>query len=377
MRRRTRAERIDRLRERDRRALCEPVRRKCIRWAADHREALAEATPALPEALTDRQQDNWAPLVAIADETGGTWPVAARQASLILSGVRPDQDDQIGVELLADIKTVSNEEGEDALSSEEILKALIEMEDRPWATWGKAENPITPHALPKLLKPFGIVPAGDMHFGGKVCKGYRRAAFEDDWVRYLDVEPLQGNNANNDGPELAMSNRYTEGHVAVTKSGDSPITTGICSRVAVEPPREGLPGVLTMPTQVEDVLIDPAVGALCALEDAGLDLAVVNNRLRVWPTELLTPERERAIRQYRVEFLVLVRVCDEGVQARRDAFVRLLETAPAGVVVPVLLFREGVPYERGVCFSCGDALEAGRFSRCWRCGVAAGAAAAD
>ncbi len=33
-------------------------------------------------------------------------------------------------------------------------------------------------------------------------------------------------------------------------------------------------------------------------------------------------------------------------------------------------FRPGVPYVPGSCFSCGDALAALRFGRCWRCSLA-------
>ena len=40
-----------------------------------------------------------------------------------------------------------------------------------------------------------------------------------------------------------------------------------------------------------NVLNSPAVAVLCDLEHAGLDLAVVNGRLRVWPADLLTPEQ--------------------------------------------------------------------------------------
>ena len=39
-----------------------------------------------------------------------------------------------------------------------------------------------------------------------------------------------------------------------------------------------------------DVLNSPAVAVLCGLEHAGLDLAVVDGRLRVWPVERLTAE---------------------------------------------------------------------------------------
>jgi len=56
--------------------------------------------------------------------------------------------------------------------------------DRPWATWVRG-GPITAHALARLLKPFGIVPAGAIRVGGKVERAYRRATFEDAWARYL------------------------------------------------------------------------------------------------------------------------------------------------------------------------------------------------
>ena len=73
MRRRSRDERVKRLRERELRALCAPLRRRCLRWAADRRASLTAADPTLPEALTDRQQDNWTALMAIADEASGAW----------------------------------------------------------------------------------------------------------------------------------------------------------------------------------------------------------------------------------------------------------------------------------------------------------------
>ena len=52
--------------------------RKCARWAQDHVEALKDAEPVMPEVLHDRAQDNWEPLIAIADAAGGDWPKRAR-----------------------------------------------------------------------------------------------------------------------------------------------------------------------------------------------------------------------------------------------------------------------------------------------------------
>ena len=236
MRRRSRDERVKRLRERDLRALCTPLRQKCLRWAADHRDSLAAADPTLPEALTDRQQDNWMALMAIADEVGGAWPTMAHDAALSLSGFQRDQDDHIGVELLADLQRIFVEAGEHttALSSEHLLQELVAMDERPWATWGKREKPITAHVLARLLKPFGVMPGGDIRFGDIVRKGYRRAAFEDAWARYPLPERQQGNNASKDGPETGLGEGNSPTDVAEGRGHSALKKTDVCCDVALD-----------------------------------------------------------------------------------------------------------------------------------------------
>lgn len=85
------------------------------------------------------------------------------------------------------------------------------------------------------------------------------------------------------------------------------------------------------------------------------------------PIAKLAPELRATLEQYRAELLMLLRVCDEGVQERRAAFVCALAK---GQKPGALLFRSGVPYGRGRCFSCGDPLDAAKFSKCWRCALA-------
>ena len=118
-----------------------------------------------------------------------------------------------------------------------------------------------------------------------------------------------------------------------------------------------------------DVLRSPAVAVLCGLEHAGLDLAVVNGRLRVWPVERLTAEHEQLIQQHRDELVTLVRICDEGVQERLAAFKQQLRETPEGTT-PDFVFRRGTPYAKAVCFSCGAVLPEPRYGRCWRCSLA-------
>ena len=113
-----------------------------------------------------------------------------------------------------------------------------------------------------------------------------------------------------------------------------------------------------------NILASPAATVLCDLEHDGLDVAVVGDRLRVWPVELLTAKHELLIR--RDELVALVG--DSGVQARVDAYRRQLKDVPAGSA-PAFVFRPGTPYTTVACFSCGAEHLQPRWGRCWRCSL--------
>ena len=118
--------------------------------------ALRGCEPTLPDALNDRQQDVWEPLFAIADQTGGDWPTRARKAAITLSGAITDDDD-IGVQLLADAKVVFIDAGNpEVLPSKELVEQLSALEDRPWGAWAQG-RPITQAKVARLLGGFGIV----------------------------------------------------------------------------------------------------------------------------------------------------------------------------------------------------------------------------
>ena len=119
----------------------------------------------------------------------------------------------------------------------------------------------------------------------------------------------------------------------------------------------------------KSVLDSPAVAVLCGLEDAGLDLAVVDGRLRVWPVERLTAEHEQLIQEHRDALVTLVRICDDGVQERLVTFKKQIKNAPEGTM-PDFVYVRGTAYAKGVCFSCGTALATPAYGRCWRCALA-------
>ena len=118
-----------------------------------------------------------------------------------------------------------------------------------------------------------------------------------------------------------------------------------------------------------DVLNSPAVAVLCGLEHAGLDLAVVDGRLRVWPVERLTNDHEALIKQHRDALVTLIGICDQGVQERLAAFKQQLRDTPDGTT-PDFIFRRETAYAKTICFSCGAALSELGYGRCWRCSLA-------
>src|SRR5208282_3622937 len=89
--------------------------------------------PELPRELNDRAQDNWEPLLAVADHAGGAWPQLARATALRLSGAGERAVAQ-SAELLTDIREVFEAKKVDRISTADLLQALIADELKPWAT---------------------------------------------------------------------------------------------------------------------------------------------------------------------------------------------------------------------------------------------------
>ena len=67
-----------RFRQASARAELSPLRDRIAAWATVAKERLTDAEPELPDELSDRQQDSWEPLLAVADLAGGEWPERAR-----------------------------------------------------------------------------------------------------------------------------------------------------------------------------------------------------------------------------------------------------------------------------------------------------------
>ena len=161
LRRRLKTEKIVRLRS-NRNGHLQLLGRKAARWVADHIVALADADPALPEELGDRDHDNWRPLIAIADAISESLGQKARAAVLKIAAEGTGGEEDASVVALADVaaifewkmkqKTIHSEKG---LKGKDLIKVMVKMTDRPWSDWRRG-MPLTEKGLAKLLKPYRV-----------------------------------------------------------------------------------------------------------------------------------------------------------------------------------------------------------------------------
>lgn len=181
LRRKLPTEQVERLRYAEP-TLFHDLRAKLARFAEDSREDVRLARPELPESLDDRQQDNWEPLLAIAQVAGGEWPGKALKAALVLSGTESIAQ-TIGTELLADIRTIFENRHADRISSADLITALCDDDEAPWCSYNRGK-PISPRQIAKRLREYGIT-SSTVRFSGTTAKGYLLSDFAEAFSRYL------------------------------------------------------------------------------------------------------------------------------------------------------------------------------------------------
>ncbi len=181
MRRKRTGENVERLRA-DQQGWAEVLRSGCARWAADNTERLRGADPEMPNALDDRAQDNWRPLITIADLVGGDWPARARAAAIALCAPRAGREETKGVLLLRAVREVFERGHCDSIASSLLIDRLCAMPDSPWSEWNRGK-PISARSVARLLGGFEIAPQK-----GRQSNFYVRAGFEDAWSRYAGGE---------------------------------------------------------------------------------------------------------------------------------------------------------------------------------------------
>jgi putative DNA primase/helicase len=201
-------EKVDRLRNAQY-GLFENLKAKLARFADDYSVQVRDARPALPEALSDRSQDNWEPLLAIAGCAGGEWVDRATAAALKLSGAG-EKTVSTGNELLADIQHVFECKRVDKISTVDLINALCADDESAWATYNRGKQ-ITFRQVSKQLSAYEIS-SKNIRIGHETPKGFERTQFADAFKRYLSV-PL---NLPPHPPQTLQANKHVTLRVAAS-----------------------------------------------------------------------------------------------------------------------------------------------------------------
>ena len=175
------------------------LKRKCLRFVAEHEREIAQAEPQIPAGLTNRAADVWEPLLALADLAGGGWPELARDAAVGLT-VAAQEHSPIG-SLLLDILLVFTEMQRERVFSRELVAGLLGCGDRPWAELRRGKQ-LSEMWLAQRLRPYGIQPR-TIRIGEAVGKGYKEEDFTETFRRYIpkaEVERLKAELAERAAP---------------------------------------------------------------------------------------------------------------------------------------------------------------------------------
>ena len=215
------------------------LRSKLARFAEDYRDQVRQARPPLPPSLHDRAQDNWEPLLAIAQAAGPEWLQLGTTAALKVSGSESAMQ-TVGTELLTDLQEIFGQD-RDRITTAELIRLLCVDEEKPWATFHRG-HAITPRQVAKRLKEYGIV-SHTIRIGSETAKGYTREQCREAFFRYLSappdlsVTPSQpsihaGSGVTGNSED---SSRYAKGMPIVTRK---PSTGAGCDGVTDKNPQE-------------------------------------------------------------------------------------------------------------------------------------------
>lgn len=184
----------------------EQIRAKLARFAEDNRERVASLVPDEIEGLSDRANDCWDPLLAIAMVAGGEWVQRSKKAAIELHGIE-EEAPTLNVELLVDIKEICespNVYSAGKIFSVDLLDALLSDDEKRWATYNRGK-PITPKQIADRLKGFGIK-SKQIRIGGQTGKrGYEIGQFRDAWQRYLPAVSERDSTSLQTKPDVGYS----------------------------------------------------------------------------------------------------------------------------------------------------------------------------
>jgi hypothetical protein len=185
MKRRSKAQEVERFRLARATAEAKPIHDSAARFAETHAADIELAYQDVLEEdlrfLNDRDADLWTPLFVLCKVATPERLAELKKFALMLSAAKAgdDVDDSYSLTLLRDIRVVWPE-GEEKCETAVLLGKLNALEESPWP-----EHHLTPRKLARMLKPFDIEPR-NIQIDDRRPKGYHFADLKDAFDRYLD-----------------------------------------------------------------------------------------------------------------------------------------------------------------------------------------------
>jgi Protein of unknown function (DUF3631)/Domain of unknown function (DUF3854) len=165
LKRKTKSDKTKKLRKADFPAMT-PLCRKAFRWGQDNGPKLQSVEVSLS---SDRAEDNWEPLLAIAKLCGDEWYKKAYRIAADLSADEPD--DSVPSVLIRSLQHIVRGSPEDKLfPTDDLATELNKDKEAPWADW---KNGLTVHKLGRILTDYGVKSVQRRH-RGEAKRGYLR-----------------------------------------------------------------------------------------------------------------------------------------------------------------------------------------------------------
>lgn len=191
MQRARRDERLERWRRRREHDVAEQLRDQLYAWATEHGELLAEyEVPAglLDGQVSDRAEDGWEPLLAVAELAGVTTEAVA--AAVHLEGQRVESaEDRAHALFVAVYRLLTGKPGGTAFTKTIITDLNEDFEAGIREAWRGGNGP-TAYTLRQVLGARYAIQSKTLRIGSEKRKGYDLADFKDPWARY--GQPAEG-----------------------------------------------------------------------------------------------------------------------------------------------------------------------------------------
>ena len=170
------------------------IQRKLARWSDDNAAQFSRMHPIMTGA-SNRDADNYEPLLAIAMLAGGQW-VEHLERAYQRTSANSEVSRSIGEELLEACRDAFDTLKLDKIFTHELMDHLIKDEEAVFATYNRGK-PIAPRQVSKRLSEYGIK-SKDIRRGYEVKKGYDKSQFSEAWKVYLEGDNLPQNATKND-----------------------------------------------------------------------------------------------------------------------------------------------------------------------------------